>query len=130
MASSKVVVDSDVLINVLRGDEALADALGRLADEGLVAVTPISIAEIFGGMRPDEEARTRLMLKPLDCLKLTREIGEVAGGFLSRFRRSHGLEIGDAMIAACAYVDNRQLWTFNRKHFPMREVRFFSLRLQ
>jgi predicted nucleic acid-binding protein len=52
--------------------------------------------------------------------------GRQAGAYLARFRKSHGVEIADALIAAAATTAGLRLWTLNRKHFPMRDVRFFD----
>jgi predicted nucleic acid-binding protein len=34
------------------------------------------------------------------------------------------LELGDALIAAAATTSGVRLWTRNRKHYPMADVRF------
>jgi hypothetical protein len=36
------------------------------------------------------------------------------------------VELSDALIAACASSHGRQLWTLDKKHYPMKDVRFFS----
>jgi predicted nucleic acid-binding protein len=49
----------------------------------------------------------------------------VAGGhYLKSYAKSHGVELGDALIAACASSEDLQLWTRNKKHYPMRDIRF------
>lgn len=50
-----------------------------------------------------------------------REIGRWAGDYLRRYRKSHGIDLGDALIAASAVVNNSTLWTRNLKHYPMQE---------
>jgi predicted nucleic acid-binding protein len=40
------------------------------------------------------------------------------------YAKSHDLKLGDALIAATATKNQAQLWTRNRKHFPMPEVSF------
>lgn len=128
-AARRVVVDSDVLIEILRGDQRLGAALGRLvAVSSHVAVTPVGVAEVLAGARPEEAPRTRNLLAALDCLRIDRAVGELAGGFLARFGRSHGVELPDALVAACAIASRHRLWTLNRKHYPMRELRFVSAR--
>jgi hypothetical protein len=49
-----------------------------------------------------------------------------AGQYLKSYAKSHGVQLGDALIAACGSVENLQLWTLNRKHYPMKDVEFFS----
>ncbi len=125
--SRRVVVDSDVLIEVLRGNARIAAELkSALAAGTPVAVTPIAVAEIFAGVRPREEARTRLLLASFDCLRVDRAVGELAGRFVARFGPSHGVELADAIVASCAVVLGYRLWTLNRKRYPMRELRFFE----
>ena len=56
------------------------------------------------------------------CVPVDAEIGRKAGEYLRLYRRSHGVELGDALIAATASAHGLKLWTRNRKHYPMREV--------
>jgi len=49
-----------------------------------------------------------------------------AGDYLRAFHASHALELGDALIAATASVHQLELWTQRRKHFPMKDLRFFE----
>ena len=57
-------------------------------------------------------------------LPIDEEAGRQAGNFLRRYRQSHGIEIADALIGAAA--NRAELWTRNRKHYPMKEVSFFD----
>ena len=45
--------------------------------------------------------------------------------YLRDYRKSHSVELGDALIAAKAILNNAELWTRNRKHYPMRDVSFY-----
>ena len=38
----------------------------------------------------------------------------------------HGVELGDALIAATAVANSAELWTRNRKHYSMKELSFFD----
>jgi len=44
---------------------------------------------------------------------------------MRRYRKSHSLEVPDAIIAASAVVTEGRLWTLNRKHFPMPELSLY-----
>ncbi len=46
-----------------------------------------------------------------------------AGAYLQQFRRSHHLELGDALIAAAAADASAELVTRNLKHYPMSDIR-------
>ena len=67
----------------------------------------------------------RGVLGVADFPTLDAEAGRQAGDYLRRFRKSHGVELGDALIAAGALANNAALWTRNRKHYPMKELSFF-----
>ena len=55
-------------------------------------------------------------------------VGRQAGGYLKQYRKSHGVKLGDALIAASAHRNNASLWTLNRKHYPMIGLSFFEVR--
>ena len=51
-------------------------------------------------------------------------VGRRAGAYLSRYSRSHGVQIADALVAAAASVAGLHLWTLNRRHYPMTDLVF------
>lgn len=123
-----VLVDSGILIEVLRGRKA--DPVRRWtelvsAGEPLVC-SPVSLAEIRHGMRERERESIERMLASMSCIPIGVEIATRAGDYLRNFHASHAVELGDAFIAATAALHELPLWTQNRKHFPMKELRFFS----
>ncbi len=121
-----VLVDSDILIEVTRGRDS--GILSRWADlsasEAVILCSPVTIAELWQGARTEFERLTELF-QCLVCVPIDAETGRVAGGFLRQFRKSHGLELGDAMIASGAVANNAALWTRNRKHYPMAGLPFY-----
>ena len=88
--------------------------------------TAVQWAEIHAGIRPGEEALTEAFLEARGQIVLDSAAGRRAGAYLARYARSHGLEIADALVAAAASTSGMQLWTMNRKHYPMPDVRFFE----
>ena len=124
---SAVLVDTDVVIEVLRGrDRALLSrwsALGGGTD--VVLYSPVTVAELWHGMRPAEEAVVLQLLDAMIPLPIDAQIGRRAGEYLRRFHKSHGVETSDALIAATAAVHGCSLWTRNRKQYPMRDVELY-----
>lgn len=127
---SGVLVDSDVLIDVLRERKApILQEWRVLADSGeVVCCSPVSIAEIRHGVRGPEEHIVERLFSALTCISIGEEVGRLAGDYLRAFHKSHGVMLGDALIAATASVYGLALWTQNRKHFPMKGIRFFGQR--
>ncbi len=123
-----VLVDSDILIEVSRGKDA--DIVSRWMDLGnsdaAVLYSPVSVTELWAGARPKEHDALNHLFRALTCTPIDEETGRQAGLYLQQYRRSHGVEIADALIAANAIANRAQLWTRNRKHYPMKEVVFFE----
>jgi predicted nucleic acid-binding protein len=113
-----VVVDSCVLIDVLRGYEpALAFLTGLEATPMVAAVT---IAELFAGAyRRGEEALIDDLTVQLDVIPLDFSITRLAGAFCRRYGPSHGVQLFDATIAATAQRSTARLVTRNVRQFPM-----------
>jgi hypothetical protein len=53
-------------------------------------------------------------------------VGRRAGAYLARYARSHAVELADALVAAAATTSGVRLWTLNRNHYPMTDVRFYE----
>jgi len=122
-----VLLDTDILIEVLRQRDAAILAQWRRITGGTqpVLYTPVTAAELWHGLRPGEEAAALEVLGTLICVPLNDDIGRRAGDYLRRFHRSHGLALGDALIAAAAAVHGCALWTRKRKHYPMKDIELF-----
>lgn len=121
------MVDSDILIETSRGrNEPILNAFRSLmGGDSVVLYSPISAAEIWAGVRPGEFEGTARLFEKLECVPTDHATGELAGEFLRRFSKSHGLEVPDAIIAASAVKSEALLWTCNRKHYPMPEISFY-----
>jgi predicted nucleic acid-binding protein len=123
-----VLVDSDILIEVSRGRDA--DIVAKWMDlsnsDAAVLYSPVSVAELWAGARPSEYVALKNLFRALTCTPLDEEAGRQAGDYLRQYRRSHGVEVADALVAAGAVGNKAQLWTRNRRHYPMKEVSFFE----
>ena len=122
-----VLVDSDVLIEVTRArDAATLEKWADLAESAdAVLCTPVSVAELWHGARPPEHKALRDLFRAIVCLPLDAETGTQAGEYLRAYHKSHGVELGDALIAAAAIQHHATLWTRNRKHYPMKGLAFY-----
>lgn len=123
-----ILLDSDIVIEILRSRDQLVLSQWRaLASAGtLVLFSPVSAAEIWAGVRPNERGATSLFFSHLNCVPVEYKTGELAGEFLCQFSKSHNVMLGDALIAATAILSQAALWTRNRKHYPMPEVTFHN----
>lgn len=123
-----VLIDSDVLIEVSRArDAALMSRWIKLgASDALILFSPVSAAELWAGARAAEYAYLETLFEALVCVPTDAALGRRAGEFLRRYHKSHAVELGHALIAASAVTSGAQLWTRNRKHYPMPELKFYD----
>lgn len=114
---SRPVVDTDVLIDYLRGRGPGADLLGRLGPRGY-AVTAISAFELALGASHGQDRQPVLALLEAPALALTPTAGLRAGEALATLRsRGTAIDVRDALQAGVCLESNRPLVTRNRRHF-------------
>ena len=77
----KVLVDTDILINFLRGREKAKNYLFSVLEESIIYCSVISIAEIHAGMKEHEREKTIELIDSLNIVDITRDIAEKAGKY-------------------------------------------------
>jgi predicted nucleic acid-binding protein len=105
VATAELLVDTDVLIDHLRGQR-------RLRAEGRrLSISVVTRCELFAGR--DAPERLRWLLESMIELPVDSAIAELAGST----RRRTGITTPDALIAATALTHQVPLMTRNRRHF-------------
>ena len=124
-----ILLDTSVIFDHLNGRRSRTDYLERLIDQGhLLGCCPVNITEVYAGLRPGEEAKTKAFLDSLEFYPATPEIARKAGLLRRDWRlKGHTLSFTDVTIAATAITNSLPLLTDNRKHFPMPEVQLYPL---
>ena len=120
------LLDTDIRIDFLRGRAEARNLLGRYqtaADQLVISV--VTVTELWAGMRKGEDRATGALLSALRKIPLSEDIALAAGDMLRTYRRSHGTELGDALIASTAVELGATLITRNVKHYPMPAVTVF-----
>lgn len=114
-----MILDSDVLIEILRGNlQTSRWVAGQAATGETLRYSPVSRAELGAGLRRGEEEGIAGLFAGLHPVTIDNITGDLAGERLRRYRRSHALELGDALIGASALQHGERLATFNRRHYP------------
>ena len=125
---TKILLDSDVIIAILRDNQSVKEELRGLEEAGhQVCYTPIAKAEIYHGIRMGENYAVEAFFSDRFSLDITDEIGEKAGNYLRQYHKSHGTGIADALVAAAANLNNAELFTFNHKHYPMKDIKLHKM---
>lgn len=114
----RVLLDTDVVVDFLRGDAQACEYFQSRQKE--IVLSAITVAELYSGARDEHEADDLdQFISLFPVIPVTRPIAKLAGYYQREWRKSHGLMLGDAVIAATACGENARLATLNVKHFPM-----------
>lgn len=113
----KLLLDTSVLIDVLRGHEGavafLRDAAMR--DDELWSVAIVR-TEVLAGMRSRERDPTMALLDVLRWIDVTVDLADAAGALA---RKHPGVVVTDYLVAAAAQRLETRPCTMNLRHFPM-----------
>lgn len=116
--ANKLLIDTDVLIDYLRGKAEAVAFIDGLADP--FAASVVTVAELFAGVREGaERSQLEAFVSAIDVIEIDAAIAEQGGLFRRDFRKSHATGLADALIAATAELRGLTLITLNTKHFPM-----------
>ena len=114
------LLDTDVLIEHLRGNDVARSVVADTARKGEAACSVLTRFELLAGMRSDERHEIRSLLDVLPTLDVTEEISTRACEWARVYRRSHSsISAIDYLIAATAEIEGADLLTRNVRHFPM-----------
>lgn len=112
-----ILCDTDILIEFLKKNEAVIDALREIGQQNL-AVSHITVAELyFGALNKAELAKIQRNLRPLQSYPITAGISQRLLLLMQSYALSHKLSLPDALIAATALEHDVALFTMNTKDF-------------
>jgi predicted nucleic acid-binding protein len=112
-----MLVDTDVLIWHLRG---YPQATRRLDELGALTLSAVSYLEVLQGIRNKTElvaVQKMLHRRAAKLLPVSEAITQRAIALMEAITLSHGLQMGDALIAATALEHALPVLTANVKHF-------------
>jgi predicted nucleic acid-binding protein len=121
---ASVLLDSTVLIDLLRGRAGARVRLDRLQRSGDHLWTcAINVDEIARGVRPKERDRAADLIRGLRIAPLGRDEAWRAGDWRRDFA-ARGINLGqsDCLVAAAAVGIEARLATGNPRDFPMPEI--------
>jgi tRNA(fMet)-specific endonuclease VapC len=118
-----IVIDTDVLIDLLRDKEYVVSKIRSLEKNQELATTDINAFELyFGAYNSGDKVRnitsTKGLLKTLTMIHTKEDSMETAGRiFAERKAKGKMIEIRDLLIAAIALQNGYKILTNNRGHF-------------
>ena|SRR5258708_3489715 len=121
------LLDTDILIWVLRGKREIIDKILILKDESALGISVISIAEIYKNIFPTELIVTEDYLNEHIIFDVDSKIAKTAGFYWQQYAKDlKNLSLMDCLISATAYVNNATLVSLNTKHFPMKDIKVIN----
>lgn len=119
-----VLLDTTVLIDLLRGRPATTERLAGIQRAGDLAYTcAVNVEEVFRGLRPSEESAAADLFRGLRLAPLGIAEGTEAGAWRRTLaERGVTLSQADCLVAAAAHGVAARLATGNARHFPMPEL--------
>lgn len=118
-----ILFDTNILIDHLKGKQEATDILKScIKDNKTLACSVITKIELLCGMRPEEEEQLEYFLSGFEKIDVTDRIAENAGRYLSKYRKSYGINMANAIIAATAKLADSKVYTLNTKHYPMTDI--------
>ena len=114
-----VLIDTDVLIWLFRGQPSARRAIEKVNSIELSAITYM---ELVQGMRNKEEfrlLRQTIHEHEWEIVPLTENISHRATVYIESYALSHGLQLADALIAASAVESGAALLTANTRHYKV-----------
>lgn len=115
---SRVVVDSNVLIDLLAGRQS---ALDELRKHSSLAISIVTWIEVIGGLRQSEVHLRKAVQDTFEIILLSAAIAEEA----VLLRQTTHLKLPDAVVLATAHVEQSLLLTRNTRDFQ--EGRFIRI---
>jgi predicted nucleic acid-binding protein len=116
MEKLMVVLDTDILIDVLRGHQPAIEWFSTLSE--IPSIPGFVVMELIQNAQNKQEVNQVFkLIAPLPVIWLTEADCTKALSDFSQYHLSDGLGLLDALIAHCALGQQATLCTFNIKHY-------------
>ena len=113
-----LLVDTDVLIDFLRGDTQAVSFVN--ANSSRIILPSIVVAELYAGVKGEPELTVlENFVSLFPVIPVSSDIAKAGGLYKRDYGKYHGVGLADAIIAATCQAENAELKTLNVKHYPM-----------
>ena len=115
---NNILLDSCILIDYSKGKPEAFEWVDALQRPPMIST--LTMTEVIAGIRNKREKELFARLFSIwQIIEVTPEIASLGGDYLQQYRKNHGTDLVDAIIAATARHQKAELVTLNVKHFPM-----------
>ena len=119
-----MLFDTDVLIWVQHGNLKATREIEKADERIISAQTYMELLQGAANKKQHDSIKSFLTKYEFTVLGFTGNIGHRAMIYMEQYSISHGLNVGDAIIAATAAENDLQLLSGNEKHFkPLKDIK-------
>ena len=122
-------LDTNIVVDILRGDRELAKRVAKEVEEGDVFLTPVSLCElyrgVFGHSKPEQkEIILNLFISNFSLTSFSDDACRIFGEIYNSLKKK-GKTVSefDLMIASIAKANDLVLVTRDKKHFENLGIR-------
>lgn len=121
-----VIVDTDIVIKIFRGDQGKRELLEPIQDElGLSVITVIEL--MIGAKSKKREFEVSKTIKAYFLFDLNVRISNKAFSIIKKYHIRHSISIADALIAATAIENKLPLYTDNLHDYSfIKELKLYK----
>ena len=125
----RLVLDTDIVIHLLKKQPEIVSCFIELLEAKTVfLLSPIVVAEIYAGAFQREHKEIETLFGLCKGVRIDSETGQFAGNYAHRYRKAYqGISLEDYLLAASARQNHCPLWTGNRKHYPMDDIKLYEV---
>ncbi|MBI3558838.1 type II toxin-antitoxin system VapC family toxin [Candidatus Gottesmanbacteria bacterium] len=121
------LLDSDIVIWLLRKDQKVTKATKQLAKKDILGVSTITVAEVYKNAFQQEFFDIEELFSKNIPVDVNTEIARLAGKYWKEFHpKLEKLSLSDTIIAATARFYDATLVTLNTRHFPMTDIKIIN----
>ncbi|MHB1664860.1 MAG: PIN domain-containing protein [bacterium] len=122
----KIIIDTDIAIDFLRGDKTIENILSKLWENNITNISILSVYELFAGMKKNEKEDTLNFINASAVEPVSLKIAEYGGELFKKYRKTGiTLTTVDCLIMATAYLKKYKIFTGNIKHYPEKELIYY-----
>ncbi|MBF0532413.1 MAG: type II toxin-antitoxin system VapC family toxin [Candidatus Omnitrophica bacterium] len=119
-----MLFDTDILIWVQRGNTKAARLIDQAGERFISAQTFMELLQGESHKQQQDKVKAFLTQRNFMILAFTENIGHRAMVYMEQYALSHGITVGDAIIAATAAENDCVLVSGNEKHFkPLSDIK-------
>ncbi|KKR86192.1 MAG: PilT-like protein [Candidatus Woesebacteria bacterium GW2011_GWB1_41_10] len=127
MVDKYFLPDTNILIYALSDRQPYSSWFAKVIKEKKLVLSSLVVAEFLSGATKEEEISFRLLLENFDVLPVDSVVAQVAAQYRKKFlQKKKKVWMFDCLIAATCKVFGATLATFDKKDYPMGDIKVIS----